>query len=135
VLLKRGFGTTVQELVQAAEFILSGGNLNVALCERGIRTFETKSRFTLDLCGAMWLKEHTNLPLFLDPSHAMGYRYGVPDLTRACLAFGCEGLLIETHPTPVSALSDADQQLDHAMFSALHASLKPLATALGRNLV
>jgi 3-deoxy-7-phosphoheptulonate synthase len=81
VLLKRGFGTTLQEFVQSAEFILSGGNPNVMLCERGIRTFETKTRFTLDLCGVAWLKQNTNLPIVLDPSHAIGYAYGVADLS------------------------------------------------------
>src|SRR5690606_20978176 len=70
---KRGFGTTLKEFVQAAEFVLSGGNENVILCERGLRTFETATRFTLDLCGVAWLQEHTNLPIVLDPSHAMGY--------------------------------------------------------------
>ena len=100
VLLKRGFGSTLQEFVQAAEFILSGGNPNVILCERGIRTFETKTRFTLDLCGVAYLKEYTNLPVVLDPSHAIGYAYGVPDLARACVAMGVDGLLIETHPNP-----------------------------------
>ncbi len=96
VLLKRGFGTTLQEFVQAAEFILSGGNPNVILCERGIRTFETKTRFTLDLCGVAWLKQYTNLPVILDPSHAIGYAYGVPDLARACVAMRVMALLIET---------------------------------------
>ena len=100
ILLKRGFGTTLQEFVQSAEFILSGGNPNVILCERGIRTFETKTRFTLDLCGAAWLKEYTNLPVILDPSHAIGYAYGVPDLARSCMALGIDGLLIESHPNP-----------------------------------
>ena len=103
VLLKRGFGTTLQEFVQAAEFILSLGNPDVILCERGIRTFETKTRFTLDLCGVAYLKEKVNLPIFLDPSHAMGYAYGVPDLTRACVAMGIDGLLIESHPDPTKA--------------------------------
>ncbi|MFA6923383.1 MAG: 3-deoxy-7-phosphoheptulonate synthase, partial [Bacteroidales bacterium] len=95
ILLKRGFGTTLQEFVQASEFILSGGNSNVILCERGIRTFETKTRFTLDLCGVAYLKEHINLPIVLDPSHAMGYSYGVSALSRACMAMGVDGLLIE----------------------------------------
>ncbi|MCG9910379.1 MAG: 3-deoxy-7-phosphoheptulonate synthase [Flavobacteriales bacterium] len=135
VLIKRGFGSTLQEFVQSAEFVLSGGNPNVILCERGIRTFETKTRFTLDLCGVAYLKEYTNLPVVLDPSHAMGYAYGVPDLTRACMAMGVDGLLIETHPTPKSALSDASQQLDFNEFTELYNSLKPLATALNRNLV
>lgn len=135
VLLKRGFGSTLQEFVQCAEFILSGGNEQVMLCERGIRTFETKTRFTLDLCGAAYLKEYTNLPVILDPSHAMGYAYGVSDLARACVAMGVDGLLVEVHPTPKSALSDASQQLDHAEFRALMNTLKPIATAVGRNLV
>lgn len=135
VLLKRGFGTTLQEFVQCAEFILSGGNENVILCERGIRTFETKTRFTLDLCGVAWLKEHTNLPIILDPSHAMGYAYGVPDLARACVAIGCEGLLIETHPNPKVAKSDASQQLDFEQFTNLYESLKPIATAVGKNII
>jgi 3-deoxy-7-phosphoheptulonate synthase len=135
VLLKRGFGTTLQEFVQCAEFVMSGGNENVALCERGIRTFETKTRFTLDLCGVAYLKEYTNLPVILDPSHAMGYRYGVPDLTRACLAMGVDGLLIETHPNPKVAQSDADQQLTHEQFTEMFHSLQPIAQAIGRKVV
>ena len=135
ILLKRGFGTTLQEFVQAAEFILSGGNEQVMLCERGIRTFENKTRFTLDLCGVAFLKEHTNLPVVLDPSHAMGYRYGVPDLTRACLAMGAEGLLIETHPTPEIAKSDAAQQLNLDEFRTMYNTLQPIAQAIGRTLI
>jgi 3-deoxy-7-phosphoheptulonate synthase len=135
VLIKRGFGSTLQEFVQSAEFVLSGGNPNVILCERGIRTFETKTRFTLDLCGVAYLKEYTNLPVVVDPSHAMGFAYGVPDLTRACMAMGVDGLLIETHPNPKTALSDASQQLDFNEFTELYDSLKPLAKALNRNLV
>lgn len=135
VLLKRGFGTTLQEFVQASEFILSGGNSNVMLCERGIRTFETKTRFTLDLCGVAYLKEYTNLPIVLDPSHAIGYAYGVPDLARACVAMGIDGLLIETHPNPAVALSDASQQLNFEQFTNLHNSLKPIAQAINRKIV
>jgi 3-deoxy-7-phosphoheptulonate synthase len=135
ILLKRGFGTTLQEFAQAAEFILSGGNSNVILCERGIRTFETKTRFTLDLCGVAWLKEYTNLPIILDPSHAIGYAYGVADLSRACVAMGIDGLLIETHPNPKVALSDAEQQLNFEQFRTLHTSLKAVANAVGRNIV
>ncbi len=135
VLLKRGFGTTLQEFVQSAEFILSVGNPNVILCERGIRTFETKTRFTLDLCGAAYLKHFTNLPVILDPSHAIGYAYGVPDLSRACLAMGVEGLLIETHPNPKVAKSDASQQLDHPAFTQLFGELKSLAGALHLNII
>ena len=135
ILLKRGFGTTLQEFVQAAEFILSAGNDNVILCERGIRTFETKTRFTLDLCGVAYLKEYTNLPIILDPSHAIGYRYGVPDLARACTAMGIEGLLIEVHPDPSVAKSDAAQQLDHNAFRELLTTLRPIATAVGRTII
>ena len=135
ILLKRGFGSTLQEFVQAAEFILSAGNDNVILCERGIRTFETKTRFTLDLCGVSYLKEHTNLPIILDPSHAMGYRYGVPDLARASTAMGIEGLLIEVHPDPSVAKSDAAQQLDHDMFRDLLTTLRPIATAVGKTII
>lgn len=135
VLLKRGFGSTLQEFVQAAEFILSGGNPNVVLCERGIRTFETKTRFTLDLCGVAFLKKETNLPVVLDPSHAMGYAYGVPDLTRACAAMGVDGLLIETHPNPAAAKSDASQQLNFDEFTALYHSLGKVTESVGYNLV
>jgi 3-deoxy-7-phosphoheptulonate synthase len=135
ILIKRGFGTTLQEFVQSAEFVLSGGNPNVVLCERGIRTFETGTRFTLDLCGVAWLKKHTNLPVILDPSHAMGYAYGVADLARACTAMGIDGLLIESHPNPKIALSDASQQLNHAEFEALLKSLKPVAEAVGYKMI
>lgn len=135
VLLKRGFGTTLQEFVQAAEFILAGGNENVMLCERGIRTFENNTRFTLDLCGVSYLKEHTNLPIVLDPSHAMGYAYGVADLSRACVAMGIDGLIVEVHPEPATAKSDAAQQLNHKQFTDLVKSLKPVAKAVGRSLV
>ncbi len=135
ILIKRGFGTTLQEFVQAAEFVLSGGNPNVILCERGIRTFETGTRFTLDLCGVAWLQEHTNLPIILDPSHAMGYAYGVPSLAKACVAMGIDGLLIEVHPDPTVALSDASQQLNHSAFTNLLNELKPVAEAVGYKLV
>ncbi|MEO9533158.1 MAG: 3-deoxy-7-phosphoheptulonate synthase [Crocinitomicaceae bacterium] len=135
VLIKRGFGTTLQEFVQCAEFVLSGGNDNVILCERGIRTFETKTRFTLDLCGVSFLKEHTNLPVVLDPSHAMGHAYGVPDLTRACVAMGIDGLLIEVHPDPTVAKSDASQQLNHQQFETLLSTLQPIAGAVGMKIV
>ncbi len=134
ILLKRGFGTTLQEFVQAAEFILSQGNDQVMLCERGIRTFENKTRFTLDLTGVAYLKEYINLPVVVDPSHAMGYRYGVSDLTRAAIAMGVDGLLVETHPTPSEAKSDA-AQLDHDEFTNLFNSLKPIAAAIGKQII
>lgn len=135
VMLKRGFGTTLQEFVQAAEFILSGGNENVILCERGIRTFETKTRFTLDLCGVSFLKEYTNLPVILDPSHALGYAYGVPDLTRACIAMGVDGVIIEVHPNPKVAKSDASQQLNFEEFKDLYSSMKAVASSIERKII
>ncbi len=135
VLIKRGFGTTLQEFVQAAEFVLSGGNENVILCERGLRTFETGTRFTLDLCGVAWLQEYTNLPIILDPSHAMGYAYGVPSLAKACVAMGIDGLLIETHRDPKVAKSDASQQLDHNQFEHLMKSLRPVAESVGYKII
>ena len=135
VLVKRGFGTTLQEFVQAAEFIMSGGNMNVILCERGIRTFETGTRFTLDLCGVAWLQEHCNLPIILDPSHAMGYSYGVPSLAKACVIMGVDGLLIETHPNPKSAKSDASQQLNFDEFKSLHEELRSIASIIGHKIV
>jgi len=135
ILIKRGFGTTLQEFVQAAEFVLSGGNENVILCERGIRTFETGTRFTLDLCGVAWLQEKCNLPVILDPSHAMGYSYAIPSLSKACVAMGVDGLLIEMHPDPRNAKSDASQQLTHAEFENLLTVLGPVAKSVGYNLI
>jgi 3-deoxy-7-phosphoheptulonate synthase len=135
VLLKRGFGTTLQEFVQAAEFIMSGGNDQVILCERGIRTFETKTRFTLDLCGVAYLQEYTNLPIILDPSHALGYAYGITTLSKACAAMGVDGLIIETHPNPKVALSDAAQQLTHEKFKELFHLVKPVCEAVGYHLI
>ena len=135
ILIKRGFGTTLQEFVQAAEFVLSGGNENVILCERGIRTFETGTRFTLDLCGVAWLQEKCNLPVILDPSHAMGYSYAIPNLSKACVAMGVDGLLIEMHPNPRNAKSDASQQLTHAEFENLLTVLGPVSKSVGYNLI
>jgi 3-deoxy-7-phosphoheptulonate synthase len=135
VILKRGFGSTLQEFVNCADFIMSCGNEQVILCERGIRSFETNTRFTLDLCGVAWLKEHCNLPIIVDPSHAMGYAYGIADLARACTAMGVDGLLVETHPNPKQAQSDAPQQLDHQQFVKMYNSLKPVAEAIGKELV
>jgi 3-deoxy-7-phosphoheptulonate synthase len=135
VMIKRAFGARVQEFAQIAEFVLNGGNENVILCERGIRSFETATRFTLDLCGVSWLKEKTNLPIILDPSHAMGYAYGVADLTRACVAMGIDGLIIETHPNPSVAKSDAEQQLNFTQFKTMYNTLKPIATAVNRIII
>lgn len=135
ILLKRNYGATLKEFLLCAESIMSHGNHQVILCERGIRSFETSTRFTLDLCGVAWLKEHTSLPIVVDPSHAMGYAYGIPDLARACTAMGIDGLLIETHPDPASARSDARQQLDHTAFRTMHSSLSAIADAVHRHIL
>lgn len=135
IVLKRNFAATVKELVSAAEFISSKGNDDIILCERGIRTFETNTRFTLDLCGVAWLKQNTNFPIIIDPSHAMGLAYGVPDLARASVAMGIDGLMLEIHPEPSKALSDARQQLDMKQFEQLYSSLIPIAQSIGKNLI
>jgi 3-deoxy-7-phosphoheptulonate synthase len=124
VLLKRGFSSTLQEFVQMAEFVLCGGNENVWLCERGIRTFENKTRFTLDLTAVAWLQEYCNLPVIVDPSHALGSRYGIEKLAKAALAMQVDGVLIEVHPNPSEALSDSDQQLSISEFRASYERLK-----------
>lgn len=135
VLLKRHFGANISDFIQATEFILSAGNEKVILCERGIRTFETKTRFTLDLTGVAYMKKYLNLPVVVDPSNAMGYSYGVPALTKACMAMGIDGLLIEVHPSPQKALSDAKQQLNHKEFTDLMVSLKRIAKAIDKNII
>lgn len=134
-LVKRAFGATTQEAAQITEYILSGGNDNVMLCERGIRTFEPNTRFTLDLCGAEWIKENTKLPLVLDPSHAMGFRYGVPNLALACVAAGSDALMIEVHPDPSIAKSDAAQQLDLKQFSQLVKKIHKVATSIDKKVI
>lgn len=135
VLLKRGFGSNIKEFVQMAEFVLSLGNPSVILCERGIRTFETKTRFTLDLCAVAWLQEHTNLPVVVDPSHAMGYRYGVPALAAAGAAMGVDGLLVESHPKPSEAKSDAAQQMALEDMDELSKQVQAVCQAVGYSLV
>ena len=134
VVLKRNFAATVKEFVGAAEFIRSMGNDDIILCERGIRSFETNTRFTLDLCGVAWLKQNSDYPIIVDPSHAMGMAYGVPDLARAAVAMGVDGIMVEIHPNPAQALSDAAQQLDMPQFTALYHSLQPIAAAIGRTI-
>lgn len=134
ILLKRNFGATLREFLQCAEFIMSRGNDQVILCERGIRTFENGTRFTLDLCGVAWLKHHTSLPIIVDPSHAMGKAYGIPDLARASVAMDIDGLMLEIHPDPSAAKSDARQQLDLDTFSSLLPSLRSVAAAIGRTI-
>lgn len=132
VLLKRHFSATVAELLKMSDYVLREGNHQMILCERGIRTFETSSRFTLDLCGAAVIKKESKMPLVLDPSHAMGHTFGVPDIARACVAFGCDGLLIEVHHDPSQALCDRDQALDLAQFERLYMLLKEIGKAVGK---
>lgn len=111
VLLKRGMNATIEEWLNCAEYILNGGNKNVILCERGIRTFETFTRNTLDLSAVVAVKELTHLPIFIDPSHATGRREMIKPMSLAAVIAGCDGLEIEMHPNPEAALSDAEQQL------------------------
>jgi len=134
VLLKRGFATTIQEYLMAAEYILSQGNYDVILCERGIRTFETSTRFTLDLNAVPVLNKLTHLPVLVDPSHGTGHWEYVAPMAKAGVACGADGLLIEVHPTPEEALSDGPQSLRPDRFKQLMEELKPLAAALGRPL-
>jgi 3-deoxy-7-phosphoheptulonate synthase len=126
VLLKRGMMTTIEELLMSAEYILSSGNDRVILCERGIRTFETTTRNTLDLSAVPVLKEKTHLPVIVDPSHAAGLWNYVPPLARAAVAVGADGLLIEVHPEPEKAISDGMQSLKPAKFYQLMDDLRKL---------
>lgn len=132
VLLKRGFGATLTEWMYAAEYIARGGNDQIIFCERGIRSFGEETRFTLDLAGALWVKEQTWLPVIIDPSHATGTPVLVPSLVRAALASGLDGVMVEVHHDPVHALSDGDQALTPAAFEALMVQTAELAVALGR---
>lgn len=126
VLLKRHFGATLKEFLQSADFILSLGNTNVALCERGIRSFETNTRFTLDSCGIEWLKEHSWMPIIGDPSHSMGSRYGIEGLSLSMVSQKINGLIIEVHPNPMSALSDSNQQLNFNDYENLYKKITKL---------
>jgi 3-deoxy-7-phosphoheptulonate synthase len=126
VMLKRGFGATIEELLMAAEYIVSSGNPNVILCERGIRTFETYTRNTMDLAAVPLLHHLTHLPVIVDPSHATGKRWLVKPLAIGGVAVGADGVMVEVHPHPEDALSDAEQQLDLDDFRDLMASLVPI---------
>lgn len=134
VLLKRGMSATLEEWLMAAEYILAGGNKQVALCERGVRTFSDHSRNTLDLSVIPPLKVQSHLPVLVDPSHGTGKRAYVPPMALAALAAGADGLLIEIHPDPDRALSDGAQSLDFAAFDRLLDSLRRLAEPLGREI-
>ncbi len=134
VLLKRGMMSTMEELLMAAEYIMSGGNEQVMLCERGIRTFEPYTRNTLDVSAVPVLKELTHLPVLVDPSHASGKAAWVSPLSRAAVAAGADGLLIEMHPHPEVALSDGAQQIAPDVFRQMMADLRRVAEAVGRSL-
>src|SRR5580704_9277910 len=132
VLLKRGMSATLEDLLMAAEYVMAGGNYNVVLCERGVRTFSDHSRNTLDLSVIPPVKQLSHLPILVDPSHGTGRRDYVPAMARAALAAGADGLLIEIHPDPDHAASDGAQSLNFAGFSRLMESLRQLAEPLGR---
>ncbi len=134
VLLKRGMSATIEEFLCAAEYILSGGNQEVILCERGIRTYETASRNTLDLNAVPILKRRTHLPVIVDPSHGTGYSWMVPHLARAAVAVGADGLIVEVHRAPNEALSDATQSLSPDEFDEMMKTLGPIAEAVGREI-
>jgi 3-deoxy-7-phosphoheptulonate synthase len=134
VLLKRGMSSTIKELLMAAEYIVSRGNKQVILCERGIRTFETMTRNTLDLNAVPMLKTHSHLPVMVDPSHGIGIRNGVLPMARAAVAAGADGLIVEVHPNPDRALSDGMQSLDLPLFDRLVREVEAIARAVGRPL-
>jgi 3-deoxy-7-phosphoheptulonate synthase len=134
VLLKRGMMSSLKEFLLSAEYILSQGNEQVALCERGIRTFETMTRNTLDIAAVPVLKRLTHLPVIIDPSHAAGDRELVPALSLAAVAAGADGLIIEVHPRPDEAVSDGPQSMTLDGFERLFETLKPVARSVGREL-
>ena len=134
VLLKRGMATTIKEFLMAAEYILAEGNYNVILCERGIRTFETSTRFTLDLNAIPVLSKLTHLPVFVDPSHGTGQWDYVAPMAKAAIACGADGLIIEVHPNPEEAQSDGLQSLKLQKFQQLMDELRPVAEAVGRRI-
>lgn len=134
VMLKRGLSATIEELLLAAEYILSEGNQDVILCERGIRTFETATRNTLDLNAVAVLKQKTHLPVFVDPSHGTGVRELVIPLSKAAVAVGADGIIVEAHMNPKEALSDGHQALTAELFEKLMSEIKPFVAAAGKTL-
>ncbi len=134
VVLKRGLSSTIKELLMSAEYILSGGNFNVILCERGIRTFEDSTRNTLDISAVPVIKQLSHLPIIVDPSHAAGKWGLVPPLSKAAVAVGADGLIIEVHNSPEDAVSDGAQSLLPSNFASLISELKLLANSIGRQL-
>jgi 3-deoxy-7-phosphoheptulonate synthase len=134
VLLKRGPSATIDELLLAAEYILDAGNPNVMLCERGIRTFEAHTRFTLPLATVPYLHAKTHLPVVVDPSHGTGHTYLVPDMAAASVAAGADGLILEVHPDPERALSDGYQSLNFPQFTETMERCRKVASAIGRRI-
>jgi 3-deoxy-7-phosphoheptulonate synthase len=132
IFLKRGMSTTIKEYLMSAEYIMSEGNEDIILCERGIRTFETATRNTLDLAAVPVLKSETHLPVFVDPSHGTGLWQFVPAMAKAAIAAGADGLMIEVHPRPEEAYSDGAQSLLPDKFAMLMSELKVFAQAAGR---
>ncbi len=132
VFLKRGLSATIDEWLNAAEYIMSQGNKGVILCERGIRTFETATRNTLDISAVPVIREKSHLPIFIDPSHAAGVKGYIEPLSKAAIAVGADGLMIEVHPEPAKALSDGAQSLTPEEFSELFDELKPFIELVGR---
>ena len=132
VMLKRGLAATIDEWLNAAEYIMSEGNEDVILCERGIRTFETSTRNTLDISAVPVIKSKSHLPIIVDPSHASGVRANISPLSRAAVAAGADGLMIEVHPCPEKALSDGAQSLDPGDFKKLTEELRPFISLMGR---
>jgi 3-deoxy-7-phosphoheptulonate synthase len=133
VMLKRGMSATIKDLLMSAEYVLSGGNFNVILCERGIRTFEDSTRNTLDLSAIPVIKQLSHLPVIIDPSHATGSWNLVPSMSKAAVAAGCDGLLVEVHHDPEKALSDGVQSLKPENFSQMMSEIKKIAEVIGRN--
>lgn len=134
VLLKRGPSATIEEFLLAAEYILDQGNQQVMLCERGIRTFETHTRFTLPLATVAYLQEKTHLPVVVDPSHGTGIASLVPSMCLAAVACGCDGLIVEVHPDPKKAMSDGAQSLTPAVFADTMARCRLVAAAVGKTI-
>ncbi|PIQ43014.1 MAG: 3-deoxy-7-phosphoheptulonate synthase [Gammaproteobacteria bacterium CG11_big_fil_rev_8_21_14_0_20_46_22] len=134
ILLKRGFAATYREFLLAAEYIMNAGNPNIILCERGIRTFETYTRNTLDIAAVPILQELSHLPVVIDPSHGVGLRQYVEPMAYAAIAAGCDGLLIEAHPTPDKALSDAQQTISPDLLAEIVRKGRAVAKAVGRTL-
>ena len=134
ILLKRGLSATIEELLMSAEYIMAGGNENVILCERGIRTFETYTRNTLDLSAIPAIKKLSHLPVVVDPSHATGKRFMIDPLSKAAIAVGADGLIIEVHNDPEKALCDGPQSIKPDQFAKLMEDLKAIAEAVGREM-